>query len=149
MLTDIKKSLFKLQHWTDYLLHQLKNQNTIVDDRRTHGRNTPAWLLVPARGRRLVLRDMTWSDLRSLSLTNTAGLADNVARHSLTSWLRERVTDAEVDALLGHALNGRSLSSPRAAATINQEGQLRRQLTEWLRQCGYKPLKWENFPWQS
>lgn len=149
LLTDIQKSLSQLQRWTGNLLHQLRNQNIIIDDRRTNGRNTPAWLLAPARGRRLVLRDMTWADLRSLSLTNTVGLADNVARHSLTSWLRERVTDAAVDALLGHALNGRSLSSPRAAATINQDGELRRQLNAWLRQCGYKQLKWENFPWQS
>lgn len=149
LLTDIQKSLSQLQRWTGNLLHQLRNQNIIINDRRTNGRNTPAWLMAPARGRRLVLRDMTWADLRSLSLTNTAGLADNVARHSLTSWLRERISDAEVDALLGHASDGRSLSSPRAVAITNQAGELRRQLNAWLRQCGYKSLKWQSFIWQS
>lgn len=149
LLTDIKNAFFKLQRWTDSLLIQLNNENITVEDRRTNSRNTPGWLEEKSRGRRLILRDMRWSDLQSLSLTTTNGLADNVARHSLASWLRERVPGAEVDALLGHASDGRSLSSVRAAATINQDGELRRQLNKWLKSCGYKSLRWEKLPWQN
>lgn len=149
LLTDIKNALFKLQRWTDSLLHQLNNENITVEDRRTNGRNTPDWLEEKGRSRRLILRDMNWYDFKTLSLPHTQGLADNVARHSLASWLREKISGAEVDALLGHASDGRSLSSVRAAATINQDGELRRQLNEWLRLCGYKPLKWESLPWHS
>lgn len=149
LLADIKNAFFKLERWTDSLLHQLNNENITIEDCRTSSRNTPRWLEEKSRGRRLILRDMNWNDFKSLSLPQTQGLADNVARHSLTSWLRERMSGAEVDALLGHASDGRSLSSVRAAATINQAGELRRQLNEWLKSCGYKPLKWESLPWHS
>ncbi|GAA3899712.1 hypothetical protein GCM10022228_07730 [Halomonas cibimaris] len=149
LLTDIKNALFKLQCWTDALLRQLRDEDITVEDRRTSDRNTPDWLEEKGRSRRLILRDMCWSDLQSLPLTTTKDLADNVARHSLASWLRERVSDAEVDALLGHASDGRSLSSVRAEATINHDGGLRRRLNNWLKLCGYKSLKWEKLPWHD
>ncbi|WP_043532118.1 hypothetical protein [Litchfieldella xinjiangensis] len=149
LLSEIQKALAHLERWTDIICYRLREQGQVFEDQRSSQLSTPAWLVAPQRGRRWVLRDMTWSDLQSLSLRKTTGLASNVTRHSLASWLRERASDAEVDALLGHARDGRSLSAPRATAPIGTQPALRRLLSEWLRQCGYRPLRWEILPWSS
>lgn len=149
LISEVGKALMQLQIWTQSLQHQLQPHGLMLDDQRSGLRDTPAWMLAPTRGQRLVMRDMMWSDLMSLPLQNIAGLANNVARHSLASWLRERIADAEVDALLGHARNGRSLGSPRATAAIGRQSALRKALSEWLRLSGFRQLKWERLPWNS
>ncbi|QOR39063.1 hypothetical protein HNO52_11475 [Billgrantia diversa] len=149
LIGELQSALLHLQRWTDVLCRRLQSVDVTLVDKRSKQRSTPAWLVAPARGRRLILRDMTWSDFQSLSLEHSAGLASNVARHSLASWLRERVPDAEVDALLGHARDGRSLSAPRGEAATGQQAALRRLLKEWLNQCGYHPLAWRDLPWNS
>ncbi|TDX32157.1 hypothetical protein DFO67_102106 [Modicisalibacter xianhensis] len=147
LLSEVHKELEQLRRWTESVQHQLQAQGLTLGDKRSGLRNTPAWLVAPQRGRRLVLRDMVWPDLQSLPLRHTTGLANNVARHSLASWLRACASDAEVDALLGHAHHGLSLSSPRAATAMGRQPELRRLLSQWLHCCGFRQLNWERLPW--
>jgi len=148
VLAPIRDGLRALQRWTSSLIHTTAAEGIIVVDRRTAKRDTPAMLLTQKHGQRLVLRDMSWSDISSLPLIpSLAEWPNNVTRHSLTSWLRHRVPDAAVDALLGHARHGRMLSSPRAEASIGEQPQLRRALQMWLKECGYQSLNWSRIPW--
>tara|TARA_R110000796_G_scaffold252602_1_gene388600 strand:+ start:1438 stop:3807 length:2370 start_codon:yes stop_codon:yes gene_type:complete len=147
VLAPIRDGLRALQRWISSLIHITAAEGIIVVDRRTAKRDTPAWLLTQKQGQRLVLRDMNWSDISSLRLPYLAEWPNNVARHSLTSWLRHHIQDAAVDALLGHARHGRMLSSPRAEASIGEQPQLRRALQMWLSKCGYQPLNWSHMPW--
>ena len=147
ILAPIRDGLRSLQRWISSLIHMAATEGIFIEDRRTAKRDTPAWLLTPKQGQRLVLRDMNWSDISSLPLPYLAEWPNNVARHSLTSWLRHHIPDAAVDALLGHARHGRMLSSPRAEASIGEQPQLRRTLQTWLKECGYQPLDWSRMPW--
>lgn len=147
LLTHIRDGLCSLQRWITSLIHITATEGIIVEDRRTAKRDTPAWMWIPKQSQRLVLRDMSWSDISSLPLPSLPAWPNNVTRHSLTSWLRHRVPDATVDALLGHARHGRMLSSPRAEASIGEQTQLRRALQTWLKECGYQPLDWSRMPW--
>ena len=145
LLKVIRSSANSLHRWTQSLLHVMAAHGIPFKDRRTSKRDTPAWLLAPRRGNTLVLRDMTSSDMTSLfSVTDWPS---NTTRHALATWLRQRVPDASVDQLLGHARHGRTLSSPRADTSIVHQPQLRRALSDWLTQCGYQQLNWERMPW--
>lgn len=145
LLKEIRDSAHSLHHWTESLLHAMEAHGIRVKDQRTSQRDTPAWLSAPQRGNTLVLRDMTSSDMTSLfSVTDWPS---NTTRHALATWLRQRVPNATVDQLLGHARNGRTLASPRADTSIGHQPHLRRALSDWLIQCGYQPLDWERMPW--
>lgn len=145
LLTEIRNSAHSLHRWTLSLLNVMKAHGIPFKDQRTSKRDTPAWLLAPRRGNTLVLRDMTSSDMTSLfSVTEWPS---NTTRHAVATWLRHRVPDATVDQLLGHARHDRSLSSPRAGTSTHQQPKLRRELSDWLIQCGYRQLDWERMPW--
>ena len=145
LLKEIRDSANSLHRWTQSLLHVMEAHGIPFKDQRTSKRDTPAWLLTPRRGNTLVLRDMTSSDMTSLfSVTEWPS---NTTRHAVATWLRQRVPDATVDQLLGHARHGRTLSSPRADTSIGHQPQLRGELSDWLTQCGYRQLDWERMPW--
>lgn len=145
LLTEIRNSANSLHCWTQSLLNVMEAHGIPFKDQRTSKRDTPAWLLAPRRGNTLVLRDMTSSDMTSLLSVNE--WPSNMTRHAVATWLRHRVPDATVDQLLGHARHGRSLSSPRAGTSTRQQSKLRRELSDWLIQCGYRQLDWERMPW--
>ena len=145
LLTEIRNSAHSLHQWTQSLLQVMKAHGIPINDQRTLRRDTPAWLMAPQRGNKLVLRDMTSSDMTSL--ISVTDWPSNTTRHALATWLRHRVPDATVDQLLGHARHGRSLSSPRAGTSTRQQPKLRRELSDWLIQCGYRQLDWERMPW--
>lgn len=147
LLNETRTGLRSLQHWTSLLIHRISDDGITVVDRRKALRDTPSWFYFPKRGRRLMLRDMQWSDLSSLNLPRLPVWPRNVARHSLATFLREHIPDAEVDALLGHARHGRMLSSPRADASIGKQSHLRKTLKTWLSNCGYRSLSWDEMPW--
>ncbi|RUR27827.1 hypothetical protein ELY33_14635 [Vreelandella andesensis] len=149
LLTSIRNSLCSLQRWYASLISVANSAGVVIDDQRNGRLDTPGWLFRAKRGQQVVIRDMRWSDLSALSLPNLSGWPSNVTRHSLATHLRSHVSDAQVDALLGHASYGRSLSSPRADTmpAINEQSQLRHTLQAWLKTCGYQPLDWSHMPW--
>lgn len=148
LLKGIHDSMIALHHWTEAIItRRLPALGVRIDDKRSGVCDTPAWLQVAPHGRRLILRDMLWRDWSTLPVTDIPDWPSNVTRHSTASWLRHQVSDAQVDALLGHARHGRMLSSPRAEAPLGQQHSLRRALTEWIQACGYRPLHWERMPW--
>lgn len=147
LLKVTRDSLRSLHQWTDNLTRTASSAGVVISDRRTAVRETPSWLCTTKKPHQLVLRDMTWSDLLTLDLPYLRDWPNNVPRHSLATWLRQHLPDAEIDALLGHARHGRMLSSPRAEASIGQQPRLRRALKEWLSECGYQSIKWEGLAW--
>lgn len=149
ILANVRDSLDSLQRWHSSLISVAESADVLIDDQRTGRLHTPAVLVRSHRNQHLVLRDMRWSDLSTISLPLLSEGPNNVARHSLASWLRRCVADAQVDALLGHARHGRTLSSPRAEASLGlkEQSQLRHSLQQWLQACGYQPLNWSCMPW--
>lgn len=149
LLTGIRDSLRSLQQWYASLISVAHSAGVAIDDQRNGRVDTPGWLFRTKRGQQTVIRDMRWSDLSSLNLHALSDWPSNVARHSLATHLRSHISDAQVDALLGHASFGRSLSSPRADTmqSENEQSQLRHALQAWLKTCGYQPLDWSRMPW--
>lgn len=146
LLATIRNNLQAYHQWTQAILIRVTQGRIRVDDQRTATRQTPHWMAPSRRGKAITLRDMHWGDMADQP--PLTAWPHNVCRHSTTSWLREHCTDAEVDHLLGHTRHGRMLSSPRTEATLGQQHELRRALTEWLSQCGYRPLNWRHMPWR-
>ncbi|WP_089707833.1 hypothetical protein [Vreelandella arcis] len=144
---DTRNGITALQRWTQSLISVLSQQDFVLSDQRSGVRDTPAWLTTTHKGKRFLLRDMTWSDMTSLSLPGLSTQPNNVTRHSLTSWLRLHLPDAQLDALLGHARHGRNLVSPQGATALGQQTLLRTELARWLKQSGYQPIHWERLPW--
>tara|TARA_R110000850_G_scaffold231959_1_gene356768 strand:- start:204 stop:1463 length:1260 start_codon:yes stop_codon:yes gene_type:complete len=144
---DTRNGITALQRWTRSLISVLSQQGIVLNDQRSGFCDTPAWLTTTHKGRRLLLRDMSWSDMTSLSLPALSTQPNNVTRHSLTSWLRLHLPDAQLDALLGHARHGRNLASPQGTSALGQQNLLRLELSRWLNQSGYQPLHWERLPW--
>ncbi|QJQ99328.1 hypothetical protein [Halomonas sp. PGE1] len=145
LLASIRNSLQAYHQWTKAILTRVAEGHMRLDDQRTAKVQTPHWMTPSRSGRSVTLRDMRWQDMASLPPLAT--WPNNVCRHSTASWLREHCPDAVVDHLLGHTRHGRMLSSPRTEATLGQQHELRRALTEWLSQCGYRPLNWRLLPW--
>lgn len=146
LLTTIRNSLQAYHQWTQAILIRVTEGRMRLDDQRTATCQTPHWMAPSRRGKAVTLRDMRWLDMAALP--PLAAWPHNVCRHSTASWLREHCPDAVVDHLLGHTRHGRMLSSPRTEATLGQQHELRRALTEWLSQCGYRPLDWRLMPWR-
>ena len=145
LITTVRNNLHAYHQWTQAILIRMNQGSIRLDEQRTMACQTPLWM-TPSRGAKSVtLRDMRWKDLAALP--PLTAWPHNVCRHSTASWLREHCPDAVVDHLLGHTRHGRMLSSPRTEATLGQQHQLRRALTEWLSQCGYRPLDWRLLPW--
>ncbi|WNK20171.1 hypothetical protein P1P91_00295 [Halomonas piscis] len=147
LLATIRNSLLSYQKWTNAVINRLNDNSVFVDDQRTENCQTPCWLELSKRGKSLKIRNMKWSDMTKLSLISELHWPTNVCRHSTASWLRLHIPDASVDHLLGHARHGRTLSSPQTEAPLGQQNVLRHWLTEWLKQCAYKPLDWRKMPW--
>lgn len=145
LLTTIRNSLQAYHQWTQAILIRFAEGRMRLDDQRTAMCQTPHWMAPSRRGKAVTLRDMRWQDMAALP--PLAGWPHNVCRHSTASWLREHCPDAVVDHLLGHTRHGRMLSSPRTEATLGQQHELRQTLTEWLNECGYRPLDWRRLPW--
>lgn len=146
LLATIRNNLQAYHQWTQAILIRVTQGRIRVDDQRTATRQTPHWMAPSRRGKGIILRDMLWQDMATLP--PLAAWPHNVCRHSTASWLRQHCPDALVDHLLGHTRHGRMLSSPRTEATLGQQHELRRALTEWLSQCGYRPLNWRLLPWK-
>lgn len=149
IVSSISDALHCHQRWTTHAMAEWRRLGGVVEDQRSARRDTPAWFS-PGRGKTtLVVRDIQHRDLPPL-LASLSSLPahvhhwpDNVTRHSLATWLRHRCCDADIDALLGHANSGVSITSPRASARIGSQNGLRRALREWLSVCGYTALAWE------
>ncbi|HCA04228.1 MAG TPA: hypothetical protein DEO68_19145 [Halomonas campaniensis] len=149
ILPNVRESIKSLHRWHSLIIHVASSANVAIGDQRTDRLDTPAWLFKPQRGKKLILRDMHWSDLSTLQLSQLINSPRNVARHSFASYLRNRISDAQVDAMLGHARHGRMLSSPRSETPLDMQNysQLIHALKEWLGACGYQPLDWSRIPW--
>ncbi|WP_445005436.1 hypothetical protein [Halomonas mongoliensis] len=145
LLTAISNSLQAYHSWTQAILIRV-NQGRRLEDQRSETCQTPHWMAPSRRGRAVIVRNMRWQDIADLP--PLVGWAPNVCRHSTASWLRKHCPDALVDHLLGHTRHGRMLSSPRTEASLGQQHALRRALTDWLSQCGYRPLNWSHMPWR-
>lgn len=146
LLATTRKSLQAYHEWTQAILLRLTEGRIRAEDKRSATCQTPHWMAPSRGGRAVTLRDMRWQDIADLP--PLVGRAPNVCRHSTASWLRAHCPDALVDHLLGHTRHGRMLSSPRTEASLGQQHALRRALTEWLSQCGYRPLNWSQMPWR-
>ncbi|CAO1661553.1 hypothetical protein NYA30BAC_01306 [Halomonas sp. NYA30] len=149
IVSTISDALKRHQRWTTHAIAEWQRLGGMVEDQRSTRRDTPAWFS-PGRGKTtLLIRNIQHRDLPPLlaSLPSLPAIVshwpDNVTRHSLATWLRHRCTDADIDALLGHAHSGVSITSPRASACIGSQNGLRRALREWLSACGYTALAWE------
>ncbi|MBR2515263.1 MAG: hypothetical protein IKE45_14865 [Halomonas sp.] len=149
ILPTVRESIKSLHRWHSLIISVASSANVAIDDQRTDRLDTPAWLFKLPRGQKFVLRDMHWSDISTLQLSQLLNSPSNVARHSFASYLRNRIPDAQVDAMLGHARHGRMLSSPRSETPLDMQNysQLIHALREWLRACGYQPLDWSRIPW--
>ncbi|WP_445006060.1 hypothetical protein [Halomonas mongoliensis] len=146
LLATTSNSLQAYHEWTQAILLRLTEGRIRVEDKRSATCETPHWMAPSRRGQAVIVRDMRWQDIADLP--PLVGWAPNVCRHSTASWLRAHCPDALVDHLLGHTRHGRMLSSPRTEATLGQQHALRRALTVWLSQCGYRPLNWSHMPWR-
>lgn len=147
LLTTIRNNLESYQEWTSAIITRLEKSGVHIDDQRTGQRQTPGWMELSKRGKMIKLRDMIWRDMTSFSIIDEEDWSSNVCRHSIASWLRQHVSDAQVDHLLGHTRHGRMLASPRAETPLGQQNNLRKSLTGWLNECGYRPLDWRKMPW--
>lgn len=148
LLASIRNSLTSLHNWTFCILHRLNQNGVNVDDQRKGDRQTPSWMETSRRGNTIKIRDMMWRDLATLTAIDVAIWPPNVCRHSTATWLRQHAPDAQVDHLLGHTRFGRMLASTQAETPLGQQHDLRKLLTTWLKQCGYRPLHWSQMPWK-
>ena len=147
--SSIGDALNQYQRWTTQAIAEWQRLGGVVEDQRSARRDTPAWFSSGRGKGTLVVRDIQHRDLPPLlaslpSLsTSVSHWPDNVTRHSITTWLRHRCADADIDALLGHAHSGVSTTSPRASACIGSQSALRQALSDWMTACGYRPIAWE------
>lgn len=141
LLPEIRDDVRQYQTWTSRLLLQLEEAGFTLNDKREGRRDTPSWL--ERQGKRIVIRDMTWADLRTSLPDDLAPLANNCARHSLATHLRGRVSEPYIDYLLGHARDGKSLAEPHATTNLGKCSTLRKEIQTWLKSCGFKTIKWE------
>ncbi len=148
LLASIRNSLISLHNWTSSILHRLNQKGVNVKDQRKGDRKTPGWMEISRRGNSIKVRDMMWQDLATLTAIDVAIWPPNVCRHSTATWLRQHAPDAQVDHLLGHTRFGRMLASTQAETPLGQQHDLRKLLTTWLKQCGYRPLHWNQMPWK-
>tara|TARA_R110000796_G_scaffold181286_2_gene297783 strand:+ start:2122 stop:4458 length:2337 start_codon:yes stop_codon:yes gene_type:complete len=149
IVSSISDALKRHQRWTTHAIAEWQRLGGMVEDQRSTRRDTPAWFS-PGRGKTtLVVRDIQHRDLPPLLASlpslpaSVSHWPDNVTRHSLATWLRYRCPDADIDALLGHAHSGVSITSLSASARIGSQSALRRALRDWLNACGYNALAWE------
>lgn len=149
IVSSIVDALNRHQRWTTHAIAEWQLLGGSIEDQRSARRDTPAWF-IPGRGKAiLVVRDIQHRDLPPLLASlpslpaSVSNWPANVTRHSVTTWLRHRCADADIDTLLGHAHSGVSITSPRASARIGPQSALRRALRDWLGACGYTALAWE------
>lgn len=149
IVPPIGNALHCHRHWATKTMAKWQHLGGVIKDLRSGQRDTPAWFS-PGRGKNtLIIRDLQHRDVACLlshlpSLpASVAQWPDNVARHSLASWLRVRCTDADIDMLLGHARGGVTMTLSHASASVEPQRALRRALTEWIGVCGYHALAWE------
>lgn len=149
IVSTIGDALHCYHRWTTHAIAEWQRLGGIVEDQRSTRRDTPSWFSSGRGKTTLVVRDIQHRDLPPLLASlpslpaSVSHWPDNVTRHSLATWLRYRCPDADVDALMGHAHSGVSITSPRASACIGSQNGLRRALREWLSACGYTSLAWE------